>query len=655
MATLEQKKVIKSQLNETAFNILMGNLQRYGNRPNLGQQKALRALIELYTDMAFHDRSGRYAFPLPTGAGKTQSIVAWVTALAITKPFNPETGAPISLAVSASKVEALCDLSRDMHQHFTNHKASVQVGIWHTYRFDPEKALEYLHGQLPELPPGYASMPCSSSFEDRQVLLLTHNRVRKGEQHIDDFNNYLGRKRDLLIYDESLLISDARGVATVDIESAVGWLRPKLRLHAKRRVDRDNKTLLIKLSTFLDNCLKLIFDEIKSQRAGAKPKSVHLPGLESYETQKMIRVLDTFNEPSVLKPIKDLLSFSQEELRVVETPQGSGGIVYYDLVVSKDLKNIVILDASYPIRELVHLDSSIQTVPVTRNFGVSYENVTIKHLKHGGGRGSLTQNFRKRNREDRKISLEICEAIKGIPKDEGVLIFTFKKRPRGPDFREILERDLRAEGVDTDAMIEVGGEKKERFVWLTWGNETSLSKHSYCKHVILAGVLFRSHVDLASAILGQMDDLEASVPKELISRIEQSEVAHCVYQAMSRGNARIISEGKAGRMTLYLIYRRKDIREALAPVLHNVKWEDWDGVYVQNETKAERVARKIAGYLSRLSPEVKRISIKKIRNALDLHDVPSRTFSRAIEILNTEFNFGWAHKQRSFERLFACV
>ena len=75
------------------------------------------------------------------------------------------------------------------------------------------------------------------------------------------------------------------------------------------------------------------------------------------------------------------------------------------------------------------------------------------------------------------------------------------------NFRKILQEKLEAFGVDIWKTINVNGVERPRLVWMTHGNETSISLYSYCSNVIFCGVLHRGYVDLASAIAGQSDDL----------------------------------------------------------------------------------------------------------------------------------------------------
>ena len=48
-----------------------------------------------------------------------------------------------------------------------------------------------------------------------------------------DFNLYNGKPRNLIIWDESLIISDHRAIEKVRLEQGLGWLRPSAKLTRK--------------------------------------------------------------------------------------------------------------------------------------------------------------------------------------------------------------------------------------------------------------------------------------------------------------------------------------------------------------------------------------------------------------------------------------
>src|SRR5262249_25126829 len=157
--------------------------------------------------------------------------------------------------------------------------------------------------------------------------------------------------------------------------------------------------------------------------------------------------------------------------------------------------------------------------------------------------------------EARLVSRELCDVISGIDLDEGVIVFTFKADE--VDMREVLERDLKAAGINTGATLKPASDTeqpKPRFRFLTRGQETAINDHADCSNVVFAGVIHRSETDLAASIVGQQDNLLAPVSGRQISEVRRSENAHALYQAMSRGSCRGTVSGQAKPMRVWLIH-----------------------------------------------------------------------------------------------------
>lgn len=612
------------ELTAKAFDILIKNLKGFGSLPSEDHQAALLEVLKAYTDMAQGVLQGRHAFPLATGMGKTQSTVAWVAALyqlGITH---------ISLAICASKVEALCDLKRDLIREGVS---SDVIGLLHSYNFDEEYARKYL-GDGEALPQGFASLPSTENHEDKQILLVTHNRVR-GRGRLEVYHLFKGKPRDLLIWDESLFISDTRAVSEVEIRSAVGWWKP--------RIGQDAKTQ--EVMAYLVECINVLETELEAQKQdGRQPEMIHLPELTPNKLREYKRVIGTTPTLAVLLAFLDI---SQSDLRVVSTPQ-RGGFISFDIAVPLELKNIIILDASHNIRELVLYDETIKNASKWADEVVSYEQVTVHQLYLPSGRTAMKSCFGKSKREERWVCLEIVGVVKSIPESEGIIVFTFKARDR-VNFKEILMADLEASGIDVQARIQVRGQEKSRFVWLTWGQETSLSQFNYCSNVIFAGVLHRSHVDLASAIVGQQADLQASVSHAEIQRVERSEIAHCLYQAMSRGSCRVIANLMASPMNVWLIHKDTKIEMWIKEVMPGVRWETWEPVHAVSQGEEGSLRYSILEFLNDLPEDMDKVSTIKVKQSLNIQPSQARTFTRAVQ--NLEDCSEWKLEARSLVRV----
>lgn len=603
------------ELTQLAFNTLLTILESYGNEPSLAHRKALYEIVESYTFMAQGVLTGRYAFPLATGLGKTQSIVAWLAAL---NYFNHN---HISVAVCASKVEALCDLKRDLMKWEVPEDS---IGLYHTYRYDKSRIGES----------GFASLPSTDDHSSKQILLVTHNRVR-GKCGPEKYNTFQGNPRNLLIWDESLLVSDTRAINYREVKGGVAWLKAVITGRDKRR----------EVFEYLEACDELLSAELNRARKGGPPKVIRLPEIPP---SKLHDFKTSLGRHQAVTPLRSLLDMSQTNQRIALTDQG-GGVITYAVVVPRELQNVVILDASHTIRELVKLDTSIKQTNLGRYSEniLSYENVTVHQLEHPSGRSTMTKAFSSSKRESRKLSLEITEVVKSIPKDEGIIIFTFKKRDREVNFEKILKRDFMADGIDINAKL---GDR-DRIVWLTWGNETSLSEFSYCSNVIFAGVLHRDHIEIASAIAGQKDDLLTPITTKLVRDVVRSEIGHCLYQAMSRGSCRIVRGGVTLPMNVWLIHRDSTIHELLEKVMPGVNWKVWLSKYVnQNAGKIDTLTLRIIAYLDGLPLTQWKVSTSKIKKELNLKDIPPTTFTLAVQSVCKQS--GWVIQDRSLTRLF---
>ncbi len=145
-------------------------------------------------------------------------------------------------------------------------------------------------------------------------------------------------------------------------------------------------------------------------------------------------------------------------------------------------------------------------------------------------------------------------------------------------------------GGDPDANIIGADTIKPRLTVVTWGNETSVSTHAHCSHVIFAGVMFRNHLDIASHLISQKDNLFAAVDQKLIATTMQSEAAHCLYQAIMRTIARMVEvirdpltgDGRtmAKKATAWLPYPDNTIKSWLDQVMPDAKWQKWHGTYL---------------------------------------------------------------------------
>lgn len=610
-----------------AHAIVVVALEGFGNNLSQPHRAALAELTAGLARLAFGLDTGRRAFPLPCGMGKTQAVVALCAALHRLGHHDR------SVAVAASKVEALCEMKRCM---IAAGIPAEQIGLLHSYKHDPEKALAGIDG--------YASEPTTPDTEQRQFSLCTHNRIRGGAA-LARFYQHHGRPRSLLVWDESLLTANAAALSFIDLESALGWASPQLRLKAHGEA-----------LDYLQETLAAIGAELDRQKAveGApvEPRPVTTREIDGATVG---RFKEALGGSAIVQPLKDLLEMAAGPLRCVWTPhKGGAGLVTYDLAVPAALGTVAVLDASYPIRELERLDRSIRPGMAVPADIKRHDMVTLHHMQAPSGRGAMTKDFT----SDRLVVAEAVEVIKGIPATEAVIVWTFKprtqydlgRRKAKVDFAGILKAALVDAGIDIEAKTAEG---KPRFVWLTWGNETSTSHHSYCSHMVFAGILHRNLLDLAASLVGQRDDLWAAVDHAELRRILHSEVAHSVYQALCRGSCRQVEAGQAKPMAAWLMHADDgSLKRALQEVMPGMVWAEWSPRFIQRgaeESPRQQLKRCIGDHLDGLGAGIRQISVQALRRGMGLTP-DSSTFSRAL----TEFlaaSFLWTKQGRTLIRL----
>src|SRR5262249_3461656 len=203
-----------AELAKVAFSILEHNLIGYGNKLSQQHRLALMGVIRIFSSLAARVQTGRWAIPLDTGCGKSQAIVAWIAAV-------HRLSLPYSVTVACSKVEALCEMKRNLR------KAGVpddEIGLWHNKLYDPNPQIidDVKHGRAPK----YATEPASGDYESRQFLLVTHERVRGDKaRHLELLNRYQGRDRDVILWDESLLSSQHQAIERKNVKLGIAWLQ----------------------------------------------------------------------------------------------------------------------------------------------------------------------------------------------------------------------------------------------------------------------------------------------------------------------------------------------------------------------------------------------------------------------------------------------
>lgn len=613
-------------LSVTAFDHLTETLTKRGNSLSGHHAVALLKLMELFASYVAGTEQGRKAFPLPTGMGKTTGVVSFIVAL-------HRMGYRVPVAVAASQVQALVTLKAEL----------VAAGV-------PEADIGLAHRDSKAAEPSTGCRP----EDGRLIQLVTHARVRMDDAYLGLFAEYQGQPRALLIYDEALFRSDSFAFLSSNLGSACAALR----------YQSLDKPELAHVTKYLDEAVTAIEQALTLARDGqGQGQPVELPELLPQVVEHWKALLGKVRMPRpYVELLQQFLDVCQMPLQALPMTQG-GGAVAVRQVVSDQLSNVVVLDASTPIRDLVALDPTMCIFAPIKSDLKSFEDVEVMQLLAAGGRCSIEQGFIERVRETSTVSREVVDIIKdelAADPSRCVLLFTFKKSPRSDlDIKARLSLDLKLAGIDPDELVVTPAGLKPRCTFLHWGQHEGLNGYEYCQTVILAGVLHRAHLDIAANIKGQKLDLAAPTPPDMVAKVIKSEIAHCVYQAASRGSCRRVALGKANAMRLWLIHSDVGLKDALAKVMPHAQWSYPAPRHIKASNLGAvgaamqgRILEALRGLLS----DVTSISVQALKKSMGL-EVDSGTkkaFERAMKGLDLNAH-GWTVRGRSLVRASAEV
>lgn len=445
-----------------ALGTLIPFLTSKGNQISPLHRTALAELLLALARQAMGLTRGRLAYALPCGAGKTQSVVALVAAA-------HRMGLPLTFAISATQVLAIGRLKRDLIM--AGIPASL-IGMRHSKsRSEVRKlALEAGETELDEELHDTGDTDCP-------VMLICHARIR-GSREFPAFCNYLGQKRDLLIWDESLMTTDADALSLLDAESSISRVVSSL----------PSQSELALVSREMDS---RIGAEVARQKSGDVPTQfLLLPTVDTGEAFGAINAIRSSHSNlwrAAVETVKRLLRLAELPISLALTGHGGtgDGIIRYKVAVDPQLDNIAVLDASHTVRLLAQEPTIKNGTTNAMRECKRYSHVQVIEHRVPSGKHTLLGQREK----GKAIAALVADYLRSIPVDEPVLIFTHKG-----DENRVLQKQMRSdlEGHGIDLGAETAGLK--RINWLTWGNETSLNSFSlaYSLSCPLLGIHFFS-------------------------------------------------------------------------------------------------------------------------------------------------------------------
>lgn len=517
------------------------------SNPTEAQLKVLFALMDNLSRLAFKETTGRFAWALPVGCGKTTSACHFV-AEAVKEGF--------SFVIACGQVSGLNDIN-----DFLVHQLQVPQAMIGT--MVSQDKLADVTGR------------CAFDGKEFPILLVTHARIHMGQDQLTRYWTYHGVERDLLIYDESLISSKSVITALDDIQSSFHNLRGNIQ-DGDIKVSDEFYRQVTDLIDVFRVAHKSLLHQVNNYKE-THPTGTTIPSdlryttfeLEPLDTDAFAEDVATITRYKWSEGLLRFLALCGTEVRLVVTDLGDS-VLSFLVTVPEDIERMVILDASNPIRLLAGLDTKqritmAETLPLVQAAGITnlaalydYSNVTWHCYKAGGGRSSF-----KNDKQNLKIK-DAVTLLKTIPADDAVLYFVFKRQGhdrREKDIERLLRGELIRQGYDLTS---------PKLCIETFGRETSSNSYKHCRHIIFVGTPWQNINSVIATMLGQKRDMNVHFEDSLIRDVELSEVAYRFHQGAGRGSMRV--NGPDGRPTPMTVYSflTDDQKVALMPFLQKV-------------------------------------------------------------------------------------
>ena len=614
-------------LADTAATYLLQRLTSYGNQVSTDHETALKGLLWLAEALSTGNLTGRYRFGLPCGMGKTTAVRAFIrtchsanTPTAVIHPSTGLGGFGSSVVVACSKVEQLCALKRQLITE--DGVPADRIGLMHSYLYDPKRAAQGREG--------YASEP--SEGHDRPVLLVTHANLKAGE-----LKPWMtARPGALVFYDESLIVAESMALPLLnETRNSLAFEVAGLQAAMLSSVE------LAPLAAWAQDAFAALLAAVKGHH-NSTVLTVKVPEVNPEDAAKWQRIhlMQRQDAPNLSMLLK--LAETSQQLRVFSNDNGTQALLSYTVSVPDELSNVIVLDASDPVRELVHHDKRMQraedVVPLLADFRdipgalssvKRNDRVSIYFAKEAGGRKVTTKQFREAQTTTPKSIEKLVRLVKSKPA-EAFLIFTYKDRD-GVQYGSTILKALEKAGVDLREQLPDGN---FRICVCTWGQETASNEYRHCQNVVLLGVIFQPEESIAGTFLGQVDNLKAPEMHSVVRRLQYAECVHSIYQAANRGSMRIVDviDGKAQAQpcSLYVIHNDATLRDKLSVVMPGATWTPWREAD-EGMTAAE-VALLIEAELTKVAAGgYDRVTLRELKKTV-APTVPTGTWQRARDI-----------------------
>lgn len=588
-----------SQLHKALTDKVIDLLKQHGNQPSTQHHDALNAITYAMSHGINNTDKFRLAFPLETGMGKTTCVVALACLL---EPLNK------SLLICAEQIEQLAEVRDSMI------KAGVKesnIGIYHKLSGVeiPSIKLEEMH--------------------QYQFLLVSHSRVNNDSKYSmsERLLTYKNEKRNLTIWDESLITTDSYYCALSEMKRAINdWTTGYEIKLEEGRLSKKHPQEYEAMYKYLIQVKELL-------SGNAQDSIINLPNV-SLDVLNRNLIKTIVNSQQYRTALETLIKFNQlGSVRVVKGKDGFS-VMQFEQKIDECFDKIIVMDASSRIRKLISFDKSVQV----QSLGVSktFQNVQIHHADVRSSKSSFEESKTHLKNYLKEFSY-LLESV--IPSYEPLIILTHK------DTKE----EIRLWAQETYPL-------KEIYV-LNWGQHKATNKYKHVKYVFTCGILYRDWKEISASVIAQTGNLNYFLIDSDVSETYYSEQAEMLYQGFSRGNSRNTVDGKAGEQTIYMFHPVEDYNKIMPylrkvmPRMVEVKYQTKHLLQGRKNAKDYmEIASAIRDYLISVEQDIVGFTKTQLREKFAPHlNSNDKTWRNAITKVQSELS-GWIFNRKTILR-----
>ena len=404
-----------------------------------------------------------------------------------------------------------------------------------------------------------------------RILFSTHAMVLSRCKHRDFANvselHYLGRPREVRLWDEAILPGDTLTVS----RDIIGSLIERLRMSYP------------KLTAVLDDLFSTTL------REAADGDTVELPDVEVFggvSINDVLRLIEDWSADKISAVSTLWLLFGKTVTVRRDAPSeyigGKRGqtLLDYRDTLPDDIKPLLVLDASARVRTVYKFwedrRGGLERLPAAPKH---YDKLTIHVWSQSGGKSA----FRKYGAE---LTDAVTKTVNTKPDEEWLIVYHKNLGKNAVDVPEAVRASLTGD--------------HSRVHFLNWGAHDATNEYKHVRNVILAGTLFypTSRNESLGRLASGHPSSKGSFSETDLHDVVLGEHRHLILQALCRGDVRRCEGDQCPKTDAYIIASsRSGIKQSLPGIFPGASVKRWRPVKKELTGKMAQAVAYITGKL----------------------------------------------------------